>query len=104
MRAVGQHLIVKIPPKKDRTDGGLVVTQVDQRQMHGLVQSMGVEALEKIGDVQGKYMVFDPSGAIPIEVDSTGKHLRVAALDYSMCLAVMTREEVIETGGTAFDE
>lgn len=99
MQAVGEHLIVRIPPKKQVTDSGIIVGTIDQRRMYGRILSIGHTAKQFLGEVSdGTYVVFDFQGVSPLNVDPTDSKPLLLAMNYSNVYATMTEQEVTDLG------
>lgn len=99
MQAVGEHLIVRIPPKKQVTDSGIIVGVIDQRRMYGRIVSIGHTAKPFLGPVEdGTHVVFDPQGVSPLNVDPTDSTPVLLAMNYSNVYATMTEQELAELG------
>lgn len=99
MQAVGEHLIVRIPPKKQVTDSGIHIGTIDQRRMYGRVVSVGHLAKQFLGDVDdGMYVVFDFQGVNPLNVDPTDSKPLLLAMNYSNVYATMSAQEITDLG------
>lgn len=96
MQAAGEHLIVRIPPKRKATDTGLVVEQIDQPRMYGRVESMGLDAAAHLDNIVGQYVVFDTTGIAPIALDPTVPQNQIVtvAMNYTNVFAVCRPEEI----------
>ena len=104
MNALGEHVIVKLPPKREKTAGGVHVGVTDQKKMVGRIVSVGAQAeiglkgtAYKLESLPGSYVVFDENGSFPIELDPT-KAPDLVAMNYSACVAVLTPEEAEDLG------
>jgi len=110
MHAAGEQVIVKIPPKKDRTSQGIVVEQIDQRRSYGRLMSVGHKAQEELGlkgswNDEVHYVVFDHMDVAPIQIDpAKGGEPDTLAVHYSGIFCFLNPKEVTEMGGTLIGE
>lgn len=75
MQAQGQHLLVRKPSKRDRTEGGILMPDnYDQTWSYGRVVSMGALAMPLIETTKdspvepGSIVLFDSMGAREVEL------------------------------------
>jgi hypothetical protein len=95
MKAAGEHLILKVPPKRETTDGGIIIKHTDQRRMYGKIRSIGKIAVDFLGlDDADEYALFDPISVTWIEGNAAEPDECVVRAD--QVLATMTSAEAEE--------
>lgn len=101
MKAVGEYLIVQLPEKK-QTEGSIELPQqMAQNFSYGKVSSVGDLTTIDIGP--GRFVTFDPQGAIPIALDPLRPESRMIVLHQEQVFAEIEQKE-LETMGLPIPE
>lgn len=99
MRALGEHLIVRLPSKQEKTEGGVVLPDsVTQEWTYGRVVSVGDrvpscpgEALVSIHKIvyPGDIVVFDKLGLKPFDLNPNAEEAGLVFIHHEMLLSVI---------------
>lgn len=101
MQAAGDHLILRVPTKIQRTEGGIVLETVDQHWSYGRILSIAPAARLALGEYtdQFTHAVFDPSGTYVLALDPLKSDNTVLrAMSCSNIFALLTDADLQELG------
>lgn len=99
MRALGEHLIVRLPSKQEKTEGGVVLPDsVGQEWTYGRVVSIGDRVPAAVGgyDIRdGDLVLFDKLGIKPLDLDPNAEDAGLVSIHHEMLMSHLTEAEVV---------
>ncbi len=103
MQALGEYLIVRLPDPKKKTEGGIELPE-DSKQAfyYGKVESSGGSDANFV--CADTYVVFDPQGAVPIQLDPLAAESKIMVLHQEQVFATITIDELRRMGLPVIEE
>jgi co-chaperonin GroES (HSP10) len=99
MQAAGEYLLLKLPPPKIKSDGGLELPQDSKQKFYyGRVLSMGTDAgakLEMDNIAVGEHVLFDLDGSVTVHLDPM-KGDSVIVVHQTQVYAMVSEEELAQ--------
>lgn len=103
MQGRADHIIIKIPPERKKTDGGLILPDISgKRKLLGRILTIGTLVQDKSLE-RGMIAVFDANGIIDVRLNEfKQKTLYVAITEMQLLMTV--DEEDLEREGADIPE